>query len=314
MSASRTAGLLLRMYPPAWRARYGEELEALIVESSGGEWVPWRVRADVARAGARERLRAAGLAGDSAPGDRVRGGVLLTLCAWALFVIGGVGVQKFSEHWQDVTPAASRGLPSAAFAGLVIVAGVGSAFVLAAIGLALPSLATFLRGGGWPQVRRPVLAAAALTGVAGAATVALLLWARGLTARQRDGLDAAYGTAFVAWAGLMAVCLFAWTGAAVAAARRLELPAATLRAHAWIACAVTVAMGVMTAGTAIWWAALADAAPWFLAGRPVGSSASGLAPQLLCATGLMLVACLLGATGAQRALRALPSLSERTSG
>jgi hypothetical protein len=56
MSASRTAGRLVRCYPRGWQARYGEELETLIVDMSGEGRVPWRVRADVAVGGGRERL------------------------------------------------------------------------------------------------------------------------------------------------------------------------------------------------------------------------------------------------------------------
>jgi hypothetical protein len=41
VSGSRASGLL-RLYPAAWRARYGEELQALLVESSAGGRVPWR--------------------------------------------------------------------------------------------------------------------------------------------------------------------------------------------------------------------------------------------------------------------------------
>jgi len=312
VSASRTSGLLLRLYPLEWRARYGEELEALIVESCGGGRVPWRVRVDVARAGGRERLRAAGLAGDGAPGDQVRDGALVVLCAWALFVVAGAGVQKFSEHWQDATPMASRALPAAAFAGLVIAAVCGSVLVLAGVASAAPSLAAFLRGGGWPAIRRRVVTAAALTGVAIAASVGLVVWAHELTG-PRGGHDVVYGFAFVSWALLVAACLLAWTVVAVSTARRLRLPAAALRVEAWSALAVTVAMGVTTAATAVWWVALADAAPWFFAGRPVGSSASPLAPQLLAAAALMLVASLFGVAGAKRALGALPALSDQQS-
>jgi hypothetical protein len=311
VSVSRMSGLLVRLYPPAWRARYGEELAALIVESSGGERVPWRVRADVALGAARERLRAAGLVGDGSPGDRVRGGALLALCAWALFVVAGAGMEKVAEHWQDATPSASRALPSTAFDGLVIAAVCGSLLVLAGIGSAIPSLAAFLRAGGWPAIRDRVVRAALLTGVAIAATVALVVWAHGLTGLQRNGNDVAYGIAFVTWALLVAVCLFAWTAAAVVTARRLRLPVATLRSLAWIASGVAAAMGVMTAATAVWWAAIADAAPWFLAGRPVGASASPLAPQLLAIGAVMLFATVVGAAGAQRAMRALPVLSDQ---
>jgi hypothetical protein len=154
-----------------------------------------------------------------------------------------------------------------------------------------------------------VLVAARLTAVAAAATVGLVVWAHGLTDRQRNGDDVAFAIAFAAWALLGVACLFAWTAAAIATARRLALPAATLRAGAWIASAVTAAMVAMTAATAVWWAALSDSAPWFLAGRPVGSSASPLAPELLAAAVLMLAAIALAAAGAHRAMRALGDLS-----
>jgi hypothetical protein len=312
VSDSRTIGLLLRVYPPAWRARYGEELAALIVESSGGDRVPWRTRADVVLAGGRERLHESGLTGDGAPpGVRACAGSLLALCAWVLFVVAGSGVAKFAEHWQDATPAASRGLPSGAFQGLMVAAAVGSGLVLAGIAATLPSLVVFLRGGGWPLIRRNIVIAVSLTGVAAAAVFPLAAWAHQLTSLQRNGHDLGYGIAFIAWALLVAGCLVAWTRAAVTTARRLSLPAATLRLEAWLASAVTVTMGAMTAATAVWWAALAHTAPWALAGGPAGSTASPLAPQLFAAATLMLVATLIGALGATRSLRALPALAEQ---
>lgn len=312
MSASRTSRLLLRCYPPAWQARYGEELEALIVESSGGERVPWRVGFDVVLAGGRERLRTTWPGNGAAPSERARGGALLVLCAWTLFVVAGAGAQKASEHWQAVTPAASRDLPATALDVLVVMA--TGAGVLVAIGITatLPALATFLRGGGWPAIRRRVLVAALLSGAAIAATVALVIWAHGLTDRQRAGHDTAYEIAFLAWALLGIAGLSAWTAAAITTARKLRLSVATLALQARLACAVTVAMGLMTAATAVWWAALADAAPWFLAGRRVGEAASPVAPQLVAVTALMALATLLGAAGAQRAIRAVPVLADQS--
>ena len=97
VSAAQTSSRLVRLYPKRWRERYGQEMEALIVESSGGHRVSWRMRVDVARGAGREQLRSAGLADSGAPGDQVRAGVLLVLCAWALFVVGGIAVQKFSS-------------------------------------------------------------------------------------------------------------------------------------------------------------------------------------------------------------------------
>jgi hypothetical protein len=308
VSAARTTGLLLRLYPPGWRARYGEELEALIMESSGDDRVPWAMRLDVLRAGARERLRAAGLGGGATPGEQVRGGALLVLCAWAGLVVGGLGVQKVAEHWQDVIPAGSRGVPSGAFATLVAAAVCGSVLVLAGLACAGPSLAALVRDGGWAALRRRVVPAALLTVAAIAATALLAMWAGGLTPRERNGQDVAYAIAFAAWVLLGVACLMAWTAAAVATARRLRLSARTLRIEAWLAVAVSAAMGVATAATAVWWAAVADAAPWFLAGRPIGQHGSPAAPQLVVAMGLMGLASVLAVAGSARAVRALPAL------
>jgi hypothetical protein len=308
VSAARTSALLVRLYPPGWRARYGEELEALIVEASDGRRVPWRVRLDVLRAAGRARLNAAGLGPDGGPAERVRGGALLTLCAWALFVVAGSAVQKISEHWQDATPAGSRDLPAVAFGALVVAAVCASVLVVAGIAAAAPSLAAFLRTGGWPAIRPWVRRATALTVLLVVGTIGLIAWAHGLNGPERNGGDSAYTVAFACWAALAVACLLAWTAAAVATARRLDLPAPALRAQAWVSASVAAAMAVMTAATVIWWVALADAAPWFLAGKPAGTSASALAPELLAAAALMVLATLLGAAGALQAMRARAAL------
>lgn len=288
MSAARTTDRLLRLYPPSWRDRYGEELAHVIVESSGDR-IPWQVRLDVVRAGGRERLRAAGLSGDGAPHEQVRGGALLVLCAWALFVIAGLAAQKLSEHWQDLTPVADHGLPQGAFAVLMVGAVCGAILVLAGIAVVIPSL----RAGGWEAIRGALRPPLALTGLAVAPTVAVIVWAHGLTPAQRDGHDTAYAVAFVGWAVLCGACLLGWTGSAVSIARRLQLRGPTLRAEACLAVAVTVAMAVMTAATVVWWGALGDEV---------------LSLELILATALMVVATSLATVGSRRAMRALPAI------
>jgi hypothetical protein len=289
--------LLLRLYPRAWRARYGAELEELMLASSRGR-ISWRVRANVVVGALRERLRAAGLAGDSPPAEQARGGALLVLCAWVVFVVGGTIVQKFSEHWQGATPAAARTVPSAAFDVLLAGAALGAALVLAGIALTLPALVRFLRDGGWPLVRERIAIAGVLTAVAAACAAGLAWWAHGLTEAQRNGADARY-TAVAAIAGLVLLaCLAAWTAAAVACARRLHLTHRVLVTEAALAGGVAVAMAAMTAATAVWWGAVARSAqPGFFGG------AHPLAPQLVVATALMLVATVTGAAGARQALR-----------
>jgi len=288
VSAVRTAERLVRFYPPSWRERYGEELAHLIVESSGDR-VPWRVQVDVMRGGVRERMRRAGVSTDGAPEDRVRGGVLLVLCGWTLFVIAGVAVQKLSEHWQDLTPAGDRPLPHAAFAVLVTGAVCGAILVLAGIALVLPRLRTL----GWRPSRRAAVVALALTGLGVATMGAVVAWAHGLTPAQRNGHDIAYVVALLAGAALCAASLLAWTAAAVSIARRLELRPATLRAETRLAVGVTAAMAVMTAATVVWWAALGDRVDSL---------------ELILATALMVLGTSLAVAGSRRAVRALPAI------
>lgn len=303
MNVERTSGLLLRLYPPGWRARYGDELAALIQETSGGR-VPWRVRLDVASAAVTERLRAAGLAGDRPPGERILGGTLSVLCAWAAFVVAGTVVQKFSEHWPAATPVGSRTVPRDAFGALLVSSWAGTTLVVAGVATVAPALLRFARGGGVRQVRRQLLAAVALTAAAILASVAMIVWARHLTAEQRVGRDVVYTLVVALWGLLLVGCLAAWTVAGVALARRLELSARVLRLEALLAAGVAVTMVSMTAATAVWWAALARSAPWFLASAAPGSTASPLSPQLLSATILMLLATVLAVAGATRAVRA----------
>jgi hypothetical protein len=294
MSADRTAARLLRLYPAEWRERYGEELADLIAQTSvDGARVPPRTQVDVALAGVRERLRATGMYDNGAPEAQARGGVVLVLCAWALMVVAGCAVQRASEHWQTLTPPGSRGLPGAAFAVLVVAAALAAAAVVAGFALAVPALRDVLGDGGWPAIRRRVLTAATLTGAAITATAGLVAWAHGLTAAQRDGHDAPYSVAFVAWALLLAATLTAWTAAAASTARRLALPPSTLRAEVRLACIVATAMLAVTAATAVWWAGVADAAPRF-----------GATAQLSGALAAMALATLLGAAGARRAVLA----------
>jgi hypothetical protein len=305
VSAARTSRRLLGLYPRAWRARYGEELEALIVESSGGDRVPWRTRIDVIVAAGREHARELRSGGRDRPaGDRARSGGLLVLWAWAMFVCAGVAVQKISEHWQGATPSASRWLPSTAFDCLLAAAAVGSALALAGLAALLPSVASFLRSGGLRQVRGTVVRSTLLTLATAVAGVGVVIWAHRLSAADRTGRDAAYGAAVVVLALLAASCLASWVATASAVAHRLELSGTTLRVEALIAAAITLSMAAMTVATAVWWHGLVHAAPWFFADRRPGTPSAAFPPQLVIATAAMAIATALGAVGARRALQA----------
>jgi hypothetical protein len=299
---------LLRAYPAAWRARYGDELATLVEELADNARMSWRDRLDVVRSGVRERARVL-IVGGLPPREQAREGSLLVLFAWTLFVLGGFGVQKASEHWQAVTPAGKQGLPAAAFGVLFWTAGIGSALVLLGVALSLPGFVALLRRGGWTKIHRPILRASLLSLFGVAATVGLARWAHSLTPAARNGHDALYSGVFVAWVLLLAACLVAWTAAARATARQLSWSERILRLEVWLGLAVSAAMAVMTVATAIWWGALASAAPWFFDGRPVGSSASALTLNLAVPSAFMLCATALGLIGAMRALKAITHIA-----
>lgn len=314
MSAERTGARLLRAYPPAWRRRYGRELEALIAEASDGGRVGWRTRLDVLLAGGRERLRAAAGGSPGATDQRVKDSLVWVLCAWALFVVGGLVVQRFSEHWQAATPATVGSLPGVAFGVLVAASVCGALLVVAGIGVALPSFVALLRAGGWQPIRRRATFAAILTALALAAIAGLVAWASGLDSHQREGSDTAYAAAFVVSALLVCGCLAAWTATAAAIARRLELGAAAMRLQSWLATAIAIAMATVTAATVAWWVSLAGAGRSFLAGPGPGALDSTLPPELVAAVALMIAATLLAGAGARRALHDSVSASGRAAG
>jgi hypothetical protein len=296
MSAPRGTRLLLRLYPPAWRARYGDELEELLEQASAGRHSV-RTCVDLVRSAARERARSAGLGGDGLPGrERARGGALLVLWAWVLFVLAGSALEKQSEHWQATTPARDRAVPAWAFATVGIVAAVGAGIVVVAIALALPTLVRAIRSGRGNEFRRWLVVSSCATAIAALGVTGLALWAGRLDEPQRNGRDLAYSVAFVACALAVAGALAAWAIAATVVARRLELSPRTLRLQATATAGAAIAMCVMTAATVLWWVSL--------------TSTTGFAPSplLLATTGAMVVAATLGGVGSRISLGAAHEL------
>lgn len=302
---------MLRWYPAGWRARYGDEFAAMIEDDLGGKAPTLRFRWSIARAGFNERLRAAGLVGDSLPpAERVRGGAFTVLGAFALFVIPGVGFAKVSEHWdQSITPG-SRHLPAVSFNLLASLAGgCGVAVMLGAFAV-LPTFFGFVRERGWSDLRRRLSWAVATTLGTAAVTVSLAVWARHLTNHQRNTGFGWYQLLFVVFAILFAATIATWTATAIAATHHLDLGSGQLKVAGALAIAVAVCMPIMTAAAAVWWGSMATAAPWFLAGTPAGSSPSPLVTNLLVVLMLMAIASVVGVFGLLRMVRSwrqLPS-------
>ncbi|HEX4107580.1 MAG TPA: hypothetical protein VHX88_05565 [Solirubrobacteraceae bacterium] len=286
---------LLALYPAAWRRRYGGELDALILDMhADGRDTGARMRVDVLRSAARERLR-----GGGDPRRRVRGGTSLVLWAWALFVIGGAILAKTSEHWQQALPGEAGA--HLAFTVLKIIAFVASAGVAAGIALPLPAAWRLLREGGWKRIRARTVTAAVLTVAVVAATISLSAWAHGLSSVDRNGHDHIYAAAFIAWGVLVAAWLLAWTSLATRIAADIRCDRRVLRTQAWLAPAVAVAMAAMTVATLVWWAVVGAHAPGALTGGSTVGHPSPLVPTLLAATILMVLGTAVAVVGAARA-------------
>jgi hypothetical protein len=286
---------LLALFPAAWRRRYGDELDALILEMhADGRDTGAHMRVDLLRAAARERLR-----GTGDPSRRVRGGASLVLWAWALFVIGGAILAKTSEHWQQALPGA--GAAHVAFSVLKVVAFAASAVLAAGIAMTLPAVWRLLRDSGWARIRGRGALALVLSAALIAATAGISGWAHGLSSGQRNGHDHIYAAAFVGWGVLVAACLFAWTSVATRLAGDIRCERAILRAQARLAPAVAVAMAAMTVAALVWWAVVGSRAPGALTGGSTLAHPSPVVPTLVVAGVLMVLATAIGAVGAARA-------------
>ncbi len=125
----KNARRLVRLYPRAWRERYGAEFAALLEERR----MSVLDVADVALGAADAWLRPQVTDGRMLVLERMRGSVLAVLWGWALFVVAGIGFQKMTEY-EDFVQAAHRDF------------WVGAAFHTVVVG-AVVALAAILLGG-----------------------------------------------------------------------------------------------------------------------------------------------------------------------
>lgn len=304
---------LLRWYPSAWRARYGDEMTALLRDmyATAGR-IPLRARLGLMRAGLEERTREAGMVGPAGgPEGRVRGGAVLVLCAFALFLVGGAVFAKFADGWSGGTPVRDLALPHAAFGLVVAAAVVAGALVLVAAALVVPAFMRLVRSGGWNEVRRPVWRGVTAWAVAAVLFGLTLGWSRVLSAHDRNGGLPAYGWLFVLLCLAVIAAIALGTAAAVAVARRVDLEDGLVRALGLLALGVAGALVPIFAGVVAWWATEAAHAPAVLA-NGIGNGvvfASDTAPPTLLVAGLLMVAGLvLAAAGSVRVLRAIRHL------
>lgn len=248
----------LRLYPPAWRARYGEELAAVIEMSSATPFVLLDVLRGALDAHLHPELVPEG--GSPMP-TRLRSSEIAVFAAWIAFVVAGMGFQKSSEDIMKVDASqASLNIPyllieaGAAVALLAVLAG-GVPIAFAALRFALANRRRDILA----LLCVPVISLVALVAYSFVALHAQLV-SDGFQVASQVGQD----TGRHLFAGLIAIFLLgavASTWAVAAAIRRSEVSGSLYR-FALVPAAVTVlAMALVSAADLAWGLALRNTDP-----------------------------------------------------
>jgi hypothetical protein len=280
--AARRAARLLRWYPAAWRARYGEEFTELLIADIAERPHSAARTLDVARGGIVARLAAVGLAGlpvraaaaQSARDRQVRASLVSLGCAAAVFL--GFGAALWSQltiGWQWAAPASGT-----ATAATVVTSAAMLAFLTLGGAAALPAaFAVAVQA-----VRRPRAALTVPAAVLVAAATVLFVggrhfgngwpgtgghrglvpgglaafeWATSLSVSAywaHPTALAAFPAAELAWMAMSPLALACAVAAAATLVRRAEFSPRLLALEARLGTAACVVMAVFLAGCSCW--------------------------------------------------------------
>jgi hypothetical protein len=266
------AARLLRWYPRAWRARYGDEFAELLIADIAERPRSAARTLDVARGGVVARLAGAGLCG---VGGRHGAASLATLgCSLAVFL--GIGAAMWSQltiGWQwsrsASTPATIATVTtSAAMLAFLVLGALAALPVLAVVsariarrqgkGLIGPS-AVFVAastilfaggrhfGNGWPGTggHRGLVPGG----------LAAFEWATSLSVSSywaHPGALAAFPAAELAWMAVSPLTVACAATAAAKLIRRAELPPCALAIETRLAAVACVVMATFLAGSCCW--------------------------------------------------------------
>jgi hypothetical protein len=271
---------LLRWYPGAWQARYGDEFTELLIADITERPRSWARAADVMRGGTRVRIAGAGLGGCSlADGtDQVSASLVSLACCAAVFL--GLGAAIWSQltiGWQWSAPDArattvAMVMLSAAMLAFTVLAAAAAVPVVWCVAvrvaggrakrLAVPLLLTgagvavmFVGarhfGNGWPGTGGHAWARQGLVpGGVAAFCWAATLWVSAYWAHP--AALAAFPAAELAWMVVSPVAMACGAGGVAMAIRRAGLPAAVLRYEIRLGVAACATMVVFLSGCCAW--------------------------------------------------------------
>jgi hypothetical protein len=292
------ATLLVGLYPEAWRARYREEMLALLADDPPDA----RGLASLVRGAIDAHVRPRSCFA-AAPEARVRLSVGTLLACWLLVSIAGGAFAQVTENIPYTTPFdGSQHHILIGLAHTAVIAGALLGAAAVAVG-GLPLVWLALRRAARPgEVRLrlllalPPLATAALIGLAAAVFAIGPARGEGFPVTWVASVMAPVSLGALAW---VACCWLATRGVLA----RLQAPASALRRAAAAAAVLAIAMCIVTAGFAAYTLSLWRQAPNLsaLGTGPYGAS-TGATLALICAGSALM--CCFGVPLAARAARA----------
>ena len=275
----RRARQLVRCYPPAWRARYGDEFVQLLVDEMAERPRSLSRTADVLRSGLIARLESAGLTGDTLERQQqVRAGLGALGVAITVFLAAGITIwAQLTIGWQWSAPSAP-----ATRTGMLVMSGAMLGFAMLAVLGAAPLVWTICRevaGGRGNALVLPLVAVAAggLTLVVGSihfghgwpgtgghpwagrdivpGVVARFCWAATLWITSywaHPGALRSFPASEIGWMVVGPVALAAMLLGVAKTLRRLDISPRVLRYESWLGLLAGSLMAVFLAGAGSW--------------------------------------------------------------
>jgi hypothetical protein len=281
-AAACRAQRLIRWYPAAWRARYGDEFAELLISDICERPRSAARTLDVARSGVVARVARTGLCGTALEAsEQARASLALLGCCLAVFL--GFGAAMWSQltigwQWSEPAHAATAvatvvtSVMMVAFTGLGLLAAAPVVWVVASRivrgrsrGLVVPAVAFCVAAAvgvagarhfqnGWPgtgghAAGHPGLVPSGMAAFSWASTLFIsAYWAH-------PSALGAFPAAELAWMAVSPVALAVAVAAAATVVRRTEIPPAVLRFEIRLGTVACVVMTVFLAGCCSWLAA-----------------------------------------------------------
>lgn len=292
---------LLRLYPAAWRARYGEEFAALLEDQP----LTPRIALDTLLGALDAHVVTLGSQGRIGMVNRLRSSQIAVFCAYIAFVVAGIGFQKMTEY-DDFMAARSHTLVGVPFDIVVAGAAISLLAVLAGgVPLALSALRFAWERKRWDIALLLATPAFALALLLGYGAFLLHIANNGSAQFSRSAQTGVSLRDKVFFALLVigfAVAAVASTWAVCVAIRRAEISAPLFRFARIPALVTAVVMLAVAVATLVWGLGLRGAEPGLLSGND-GVMATNTTLSWLAIVVVMALASLVALVASLRGLR-----------